>query len=292
MSKLKRMNTKTFVFIHTPKTAGTTIHSVLNKEYKKQYYIRGNKAFKDVARFKKFSETKKNSFDIIRGHLSILTLPELKDFQTLTFFRDPLDYFLSDFYYIKRSPKNRLYPLIKDMDDPEEFLDLVVKVNYDNIQTRHLSASINEPIDLERIDFSKHGEEYLKKAIKNVDSFDYVFFTQQFDLAMLLLEKELNWPKRPFYNLRNQGKKPIKKSDLSEAFVSKFNEAYRYDIQLVEFAKQKNQELIKDKVTDQEIDKFRQENKAYQEKSWNRINDLYIKRIQKKLNDYYRDVFT
>ena len=112
----------------------------------------------------------------------------------LTYLRDPVDRFLSDYYYVQRATWNRNHEIVKDLG-LEEFTDFAIENCLENTQVRHLSNSIyDQPGELSP-KMSEHGDDLLAKAKANLDRFKYIFTTKQFDLSLVLLQKDLGWGK-------------------------------------------------------------------------------------------------
>ena len=190
----------TLIFVHIPKTAGTTFRAILEKNYKNKlaYEVKWPNEIEDIKLFQQLPQDKRNSYDLIFGHLTIgiheyLTRP----FKYVAFFRDPVSRFISGYYYIRRQKLNRYHEIVLKMS-PEEYLDFRIFKGIDNFQMRHLSNNIQaqyaSDIDpmLEMSGFLSIEKEY-EIALQNLELIDYALITESFDTSLFLLKNELKW---------------------------------------------------------------------------------------------------
>jgi|GEM_PF-646506 len=257
---------KTLVFVHIPKTAGSTLHSILKNKYEKVFHINGVKANECLNEFLSYDSSIQNSFDVVKGHLTIRLLPYIKNPFVITYMREPVDHFLSVYYYTKRAKYNRNYEAVKNMDSIKEFVDYAKLKGYDNLQTRHLSNGTAHVTDISipPVDFSKYGKENLEMAKQNLSSFDLVFDTKDFDKSLVVLSKLMAWKKKPYYLTKNVTKNRKKATDISPEIINAIKDLNRLDIELYEYFKtlKKGGEDISD--IDTEVLKFKTQNKRYQ----------------------------
>jgi sulfotransferase famil protein len=90
-------------FVHIPKTAGLSLHAVLEKHFGKACSVRfGNQ--EDRTRFSELSSEALNSFHYITGHLSMKELQDKEvDYPTVAVVRDPIDRLVSILKYYRKS---------------------------------------------------------------------------------------------------------------------------------------------------------------------------------------------
>ena len=91
----------TIIFLHIPKTAGTTLHHIINRQYRqRQLYVYDNSREDALDAFINLSPQTKASLKLIRGHLSYGLHEHLPGTHSyFTFLRDPVDRVLSHYYY-------------------------------------------------------------------------------------------------------------------------------------------------------------------------------------------------
>lgn len=233
------MKKRPIIFIHVPKTAGTTINHILKNQYKKRFYVDAFNFDESCEAFKNFSKEERDSFQLIQGH-SALKLARFVDNPVLiTFLRDPVDLVLSDYYYIKRATWNGFHSEVKKMNTLMEFVEFVKEKGYDNLQTRHLSLdSLTDP---ER-EKPKRGEidQLFEMAKWNLNRIDFVFTTDQFDAAVVTLMKRLNWNKMPLYTKKNRTENRLSVSELDESTRASIEKLNQFDVRLYNLAKERN----------------------------------------------------
>jgi hypothetical protein len=187
-----------FVFVHIPKTAGTTLRTILNmNEPGSRSRSLGNvfkgggglsKAPVEGMRAGRGPELKEG-VRILRGHFPLGIreylpnyVPKRKELRCFTFLREPTDRTLSHYFAIRESGgAYRLPPL-----PPEATLDDALAAGYvhDNLHTRMLCGD-PEP-------FGEVTEEMLEAAKRNLRE-ELVFFglTERFDESLVLAKRRL-----------------------------------------------------------------------------------------------------
>lgn len=251
------------LFVHIPKTAGTTMHSILAAQYSKLFTTEGLGPKESIDRFKAFSQEKIKSFEVIKGHLTLQLLDYLENPILMTFLRDPIDCCISSYHYIQRATWNRNHDIIKNLS-LEEYLIFAIENGLDNHQTRHLSNSIENNPSKESPKMKIEGASLLQQAKSNLDKFDFVFHTPQFDKALLILFKELKWKKKPFYTIKNKTENRPDYFDISPDVIEKIKELEKYDMELFEHSKTKNLALMNSFTFKEELELFQHENSIYQ----------------------------
>jgi len=101
-----------YVFLHIPKTAGTTLNSVLDKNFDPDrvldVYTREQQAALGELTYEELE-----GYDLIRGHLFVYDYAQLLDgpvrFKVFTFLRDPIERVVSEYSFLKNWPKSQLY---------------------------------------------------------------------------------------------------------------------------------------------------------------------------------------
>lgn len=103
------------IFLHIPKTAGTTFNRVLEAQYPvaRTFTVNGHFAEASVARFKALPEERRAQFRLVKGHFAFGLhewLPQPATY--ITILRDPVDRVVSTYYYVLA---NRLHPLRREV---------------------------------------------------------------------------------------------------------------------------------------------------------------------------------
>jgi hypothetical protein len=191
------------VFVHVPKTAGSTLRSVLNmNEPGPRSRALGN-VFKGgggidrtiVTRLRKHEGPDLAGVGIVRGHFPLGIreylpeyLPKQRELRCFTFLRDPVERTLSHYYAIRdrREGEEEAGKYAESPLPPDPTLDDALAAGYvhDNLQTRMLCGD-PEP-------FGEVTEEMLEAAKRNLSE-ELVFFglTERFDESLVLAKRRL-----------------------------------------------------------------------------------------------------
>jgi len=229
----------TLIFHHIPKTAGRTFYEILERQYKDYPVFRtepGNE-LESVKKFKTLPKNKREEYKLIYGHLAL----SLKDFvspdvKVCTFIRNPLKQVISSYLHIRRTPYNQFHKIVKNMDNIIEYIEWLPSVQFDNLQTRHLSEAYfylqnNNPnkgiLDKKHFDLAKN----------QITNIDYVLLTEHFEESLFHLKKELNWKYHLYYKYANVSKEKI---DIDiNTIEDKLKTINFYDNKIYELAKSK-----------------------------------------------------
>jgi len=231
---------ETIIFHHIPKTAGTTFNTILTRIYegKRIFFIDSTDPAMSIDRFDNFSINKQNSFDLVRGHLADKIESKLSGDlkkRKILFLRNPLEHTISTFYYIKRASWNRQNKIVKNFESIDDFIYFRKSINLDNFQLRHLTGDTDFVLKDTR-PTTLTDESLLHKGKDLLDSTEFVLLAEYFDEAILILEKALNWKRRPYYNVQNKTKQRPILEDLSDDQLKLLRSFCYYDIQLYEHA--------------------------------------------------------
>lgn len=223
----------TVIFLHIPKTAGTTLFSVLWLNYAKNEILLTDPAsahpFSD---FSKVDKVKREKMRVLIGHFAYgmhTLIP--RDSIYITVLREPIERFLSDFYHIKREPAHGLHHLVKSGQmTMQDYLERLASRKQDNIQTRLFAG-----------DYRNNGAEHcsdamLDQAKENLkNEFAVVGLTERFDETLLLIKRKLGW-KYTLYKRRNVTSNRPKQSTLSRDQLQLLQAHHRYDLALYSYA--------------------------------------------------------
>jgi hypothetical protein len=191
------------VFVHIPKTAGSTLRSALNmNEPGARSRALGN-VFKGsggidgtvMARMRKGEGPDLTGVGIVRGHFPLGIreylpnyLPKRRELHCFTFLRDPIERILSHYYAIRDRREGEEEPgkYAESPLPPDPTLDDALAAGYvhDNLHTRMLCGD-PEP-------FGEVTEEMLAEAKRNLRE-ELVFFglTERFDESLVLAKRRL-----------------------------------------------------------------------------------------------------
>lgn len=230
------------IFLHLPKSGGTTLHSIIDTQYSPQhiYTIEGTRTRESLKEFINLPETERARFQVVRGHMPFGVHRYVPHpFTYITFLRDPVDRAISHYYHILRTPHHTHFSrLTSQKMDLDTFMHSGVSRIPDNGQVRMLAAS-------EEVPFGQCTAEMLEKAKANLEQyFAVVGITERFDESLVLLMRRFGWHIKA-YARRNIGKNRMAKEDVPQKTLHFIEELNKFDLQLYAYAQQRLDTTIK-----------------------------------------------
>jgi hypothetical protein len=254
------------VFVHVPKTAGTTFRIAVEKHLGPERILwdYGPDSAVTSAVVKELLYAKRQigplrkaaaKFDFVSGHFNSMQWRQiLPDGRQFAFLRDPVQRVVSLFNHLRTH------------DNPE----LNKMSLYDWVAGNHSMQADNHQVRIigsVEVPFGKVGVAELERAKSILDSeFDTVGITERFDESFLLIRKRLGWDGM-FYVSKNKLRRSVDKAyELDERTVALIRERNKWDIQLYEYAAAKLDRMIQALGEDfsRELEEFRQANVRYQ----------------------------
>ena len=238
-------NREAVIFLHIPKTAGTTLNRIIERQYSPfaiftidPYRIRAT-----VERLKRFPEERRRRLRVVRGHLFYGIHEFLPQGATyITVLRDPVARLLSAYYFVLRRPLNPLHRKLKREGlGVEDCIRLFPDRN--NTQCRFIAGVEDTAINDERL---------LAIAKENLTrSFSVVGISERFEESLMLMATTFAW-QIPFYeNCRVAKTRP----QIDPRTVEMIRDHNRLDLELYEFGKglfeeslQKNETAVRERL--------------------------------------------
>ncbi len=255
----------TLIFLHIPKTAGTTFKTILRKQYPSSEIFPILNNVDGQREFESLPVAVKSRYRVLHGHIYFGIHEHLSQPSTyLTILRHPIKRVLSSYYFIRERPHLRQHELAQQMS-LEEFVSS--RAGLQNGQTRMLSGIRTE---------DPCTPEMLEKAKYNLaNCFSLVGLTERFDETVILAKHTFNWS-MPYYVRRNKSNRP-EVEELPESAIATISEHNQFDLQLYDYARQLFEEQLR-----RQPPEFRREVEAFQ---WiNRYYGLpfYVARFVKR----------
>lgn len=225
----------TLIFLHIPKTAGTTFARILRR-----YYSRNQmRHFSDAAERQEFltlPDSEKRRYRVLHGHMEFGIHEHLSQpFTYLTFLRDPLERAISLYYFVREQPENRNYEKVQQLPLDEFVANEFRAQHLDDRQTRLLSGVHTDgPCTPDMLEQAKHNL---------AAHFSMIGLTERFDEAVIMARRQFNWP-RPFYYKRLVSNRP-QVEQLPESVLAVLRDYNQFDLQLYEYACQLFDERVR-----------------------------------------------
>ncbi len=246
----------TVCFSHVPKTGGTSLESILFKNYKAAAVLHVNAP--DLVQQPKLLELKKNYPRLICGHhpmhgLLYQLLPEQATFH-FTLLRDPIDRILSYFNYVMGKSDHPMHQKVKNKS-LSEFLKASPTPELSNGQCKRFSGYLHH---------GQTSDDDLYNVAKNTleTCFSLVLTTCLFDEGLLLLKDRLHLTDI-FYQRSNVSKPFIKRGELKEQEIALMTEMNPADTKLFSWARNRCQSLIDSELSTGQINSFKENNKQW-----------------------------
>ena len=221
------MDRETLIFLHIPKTAGTTLNRIIEWQYSPfeiftidPYRIRAT-----PERLERLPEERRRRLRMVRGHMLYGVhkwLPQPTTYFTML--RDPVARVLSAYHFVLRRPLNPLHRKVKrERLGVEDYVRLFPERH--NLQCRLIAGFRDTPIADERL---------LHTAKENLTkSFSVVGISEQFEESLILMATTFGW-QIPFYkNCKVSKARPPVEPGTAE-IIRNHN---RLDVALYEFGK-------------------------------------------------------
>lgn len=219
------------IFLHIPKTAGSSLSKIIKQHYSKSETATLDKA--GIARFKSLPAEQRARYRLIQGHLYFglhRFIPRASTY--VTFLRHPIERALSFYYYARTTPDHYLYPVLTSEDvDLNGMLARDLTIELQNHQTRMLAGNEwqNPQCAVTRTT--------LERAQENLRShFRVVGLQEEFDASLLLLHRAFGWPVRSYARENvTEGKPREKPLDIETQRL--LEEKNSFDLELYAYAR-------------------------------------------------------
>jgi hypothetical protein len=259
-----REDRRLIAFLHIPKTAGTTLDSILAHRYSpnERYKIAMRGITLMVPRFqllpkrlispstlRNFKALLKDRHDLreIHGHFDMSLCKFLpSNAELITVLRDPVERAISHYYHYRshRWIADAAHPLAMK-STLEEWVTARRLVEMDNGQTRRLAGET-------ALRIGRVTSKTLEKAKANLRKFKAVGLTERFEEFQVLLHRQFNWPYCR-YPARNVGNNRLRQAEIHDDTLNAIENFNRFDRELYQFASELFEHAIREIDMDKEL---------------------------------------
>lgn len=234
------------VFVHVPRTGGTTLQRVISDRYPPDRIL----SFDDPARAEEaiaaLSPAARDEVEAVVGHVHYGIHRHFdQPARYLTMLRNPATRIASHFRYARSNPRHYLHVE-------------VVERGYDLV--RYARGELSDELrDGQVRMFSADASlEEAKRVL--AEEFDVVGLTERFDESLLLMQDALGWT-TPYYARENRG--PTSGEPLTEEALSEIEAANPLDLALYDFAEELLARRIEGKPDFADhVERFRRRNRV------------------------------
>jgi len=218
------------IFLHLPKTAGSTLRGVMVRQYDPaESHLIARPVWDNFEAFKAWPEAERHRIRFLYGHMGFGLHAWMKPPVTYaTMLRDPVERVLSHFHSARSGTVAELRGRIPREMTVGDYVREQVSGELDNGQVRLLSG---EPF----VEFGGVTRDHLEAAKVHLrDHFAVVGVTERFDEALVMMRDALGWRRRIAYLRRNVTAEP--RARVSAEDLAVVRDASRLDAELHAYA--------------------------------------------------------
>jgi hypothetical protein len=197
------------LFLHVPKTAGSSIRTLLKQNYAAESMIGFSGELKPLAWYRSAPPEFKHRHTLVHGHFPYGLHEGVPAYTYFTFLRDPVDRHFSDFHFLKRYEPHPMHARIASGEiGLAEWADIFERQPmYRNIITGYVSGEGAE---------RQSDRASLERAKFNLlRDFTFCGLTERFDESVLILARRLGWLS-VFYLTKNVSTDRVVPDDLRQ----------------------------------------------------------------------------
>jgi hypothetical protein len=237
------MNYRNLLFLHIPKAAGTTLHSILEAHYAPSSFRTISDPDQMAKEFAQLPIEQREPIRLLKGHMAFGLHESLVGSSTyITLLRDPVDRIISHYYYVKRVPSHYLHQRVMERSmSLREYASSKLTDELDNGQVRLLAG-----VDSDRsVPIGACDTALLNVAKQNIEThFSLVGLSERFDESLALMAILLGWDWTPSYTNLNVSTNRPEKGRIDASTRKRIEQANPLDCEIYAWAKQRFETLI------------------------------------------------
>ena len=225
------MTYRNLIFLHIPKAAGTTLHSVLEKHYPPASQVSIYDPEQAARVLPHWPLERREAIRLLKGHVVFGLHRYLVGKTTyITFVRDPVDRIASHYYYVRRMPAHYLYQQVMSRNmSLADYAAAGLSDELDNGQVRMLAGVLSA----ETVPVGSCDPRLLELAKQNIEGhFAVAGITERFDASLALMAVRLGWDWVPSYKHLNVSDNRPDKGQIDAATRDSIERANPLDCEL------------------------------------------------------------
>jgi hypothetical protein len=234
-------STDQLLFIHCPKTAGTTFFTLLSAHYPSGEIYRSQAGrLQDALQEHGWPVVAR--YRLMRAHYDTsITRFFPRRPVCVTMLRDPVERIISYYEHVRRSPNHKHHRrVIEGKMSLAQFMDPpLARSDTSNFQVRQLAGAIRGPAR------GLPDSVLLEIARVNLEECAYFGITERFDESLSLLHFTFGWRSIEAYENLNVSPTPTRRGDHQDEVIAKIEEANVLDVQLYRHARRVFGERLK-----------------------------------------------
>lgn len=233
------------LFLHVPKTAGSTLRSIIRAQYPQEATFEMDDVTTHQADFERLPPEKRASLRCVMGHIRFgahAFLPHPSTYITLL--RDPVERMISHYYFVKsQGPDSRWgehYLHRRVIDDNlslQDYASIGLDPELDNGQARFISG----------LWLCSDARELLETAKRNLATSFHAFGpTERFDDVLGLFARRLGWAPIAYVRENVSPDRP-KKSQVDGQTIRRIEECNAVDMELYDWSARRFEEMLRER---------------------------------------------
>lgn len=244
------------LFVHIPKTAGSTLHSILSHQYRRNKSLVTSNPRDPLACGVAEVSLDNCPFELIIGHCPVGMHEVLPALRYASCVRDPVKRVISHYYHVKVSPGHSLYETVRaEKMSLKDYVQSDLTNEISNGMVRMLSG-MSDPVR------GEVNQGILDQALEVIQShFAFVAVTERFDESVLVLQKILHLS-TPYYINKKVGKYPQDRREVTPEVIDLIRERNSFDQQLYEHViARHDEESARLGITPEKVQRFSERNR-------------------------------